>query len=37
MYYILKLLLNIHNDAKNMYLNLDLENLCKIEGSATGP
>ena len=36
-YYILKLLLNTDNDAKNMYLDLDPENLCKIQGSAAEP
>ena len=30
MYYILKKNLNTHNDAKNIYLDLDPENLFKI-------
>ena len=37
MYYILKLFLNIHNDAKNMYLDLDPESLFKIWSSAAEP
>ena len=38
MYYILKLLLNTQNDEKkNMYLDLDPENLCKIQGSTAEP
>ena len=30
MYYILKLFLNTHSNAKNVYLNLDPKNLFKI-------
>ena len=37
MYYILKLFLNKHNDAKNMYLDLDPKNLFTIYGSAPKP
>ena len=37
MYYILKLPLNTQNDEKNMYLALDPENLCKIQGPITEP
>ena len=37
MYHILKLFLNTHNDAKNTYLDLDPENLFKIQGSTAEP